>query len=350
MLKRRYFFKTVLCVILVMTVFSAAGCSRIKFTAGLGNGTFAKINGEKVDMETAMLLLGELKYSYENIFDAGVWSEMLGDVTAEEYAKNFIRDTVEHVMLLNGMADEAGISLTQDELGRIEEAAALYYSGLSAETIDGGGFDMDTVAEYYTKLRLAQKVFYSVTDDVDTEVSTDEARVISVQYIYISTVEYDEDNNPVSLSEADKRRSEKKAQTLLEQIENGVDFVSLAKENSDDSVYALELGRGEYLKQFEDAAFELEMGKVSGVVETDIGYYIIKCINDNMESDYEKRSREIVLSRRMESFSGQYADALEGLNAEFNRSFWDETPVEQVKSGSGKLYEVYGEYFSDEDF
>lgn len=345
MLRHRRFRNICVCIILILSFIMMTGCGRVKFTTGLGKSTFAKINGEKVDMSIAMLLLGEFKYSYENIFDANVWSEPIGSVTAEEYVKNSVRDTIEQVMCLNQMAADAGVSLTEDETQKIKEAAALYCSELPADTVEEGVIDCDTVEEYYGMLRLAEKVFYSVTDDIDTEVSTDEARIINVQYIFLSTVSYDEDNNPVSVSQAEKKSKEKLAQSLLEQIINGSDFVTLAKDNSDDSCYTLEFGRGEYQKQFEDAAFALEMGTVSDVVETDIGYYIIKCTNDNVESDYDKQSREIIFSRRMESFSGYYGEFTDGVSAEFNQGFWNKVPMDEVKSGSGRLYDIYEDIF-----
>ena len=345
MLKHRKIHIALLSLILILATVFVPGCGRIKLTTGLGKDTFAKINGETVDMSTAKLLLSELKYSYEKTFDANVWGEPLENVTTEEYVKNSVRDTIEHVICLNRMAKDATVRLSDEDHKMIKEAAALYYSELPAKTIDKGDFDRDTVEEYYTLLRIAEKVFYSVTDDIDTEVSTDEARVINVQYIFFSAMEYDDAGNSVSVSESECKSKKKSAENVLEQIEEGSDFLSLARENSDDSQVVLEFGRGEYLKQFEDAAFALEMGTVSDVVETDIGYYIIKCTNDNVESDYEKRSKEVVFSRRMESFAEKYAEFSQECDGEFNSDFWEKTPMEQLEAGSGRLYEIYEMYF-----
>jgi len=35
-------------------------------------------------------------------------------------------------------------------------------------------------------------------------------------------------------------------------------------------------GRGQMVPEFEDAAFSMEVGDVSGVIETDFGYHLVK--------------------------------------------------------------------------
>ena len=74
---------------------------------------------------------------------------------------------------------------------------------------------------------------------------------------------------------------EKKAADVLNQIKGGADFGDLAKKNSDDSTASKggELGwlvRGQTVKEFEDTAFSMKPGQVSGLVKTVYGIHIIK--------------------------------------------------------------------------
>ena len=78
-------------------------------------------------------------------------------------------------------------------------------------------------------------------------------------------------------------KTEEEANNLLLQLKEGItDFSELAKEKSTDSSASNggDLGffaRGQMVKEFEDAAFSLEPGEISEVVQTQFGYHIIKC-------------------------------------------------------------------------
>ena len=67
----------------------------------------------------------------------------------------------------------------------------------------------------------------------------------------------------------------------MEKIKNGEDFSKLAAEYSTDGSRRRGgdlgfFGRGIMVKQFEQAAFSLNKGEISGPVKTQFGYHIIK--------------------------------------------------------------------------
>ncbi len=90
----------------------------------------------------------------------------------------------------------------------------------------------------------------------------------------------------VKLEGKDKGKAKAKAEELLKEVQkNPAAFADLAKKNSDDPGSADKggdlgfFGRGAMVKPFEDAAFKLKEGEVSGVVESDFGFHIIKLAN-----------------------------------------------------------------------
>jgi peptidyl-prolyl cis-trans isomerase SurA len=87
------------------------------------------------------------------------------------------------------------------------------------------------------------------------------------------------------ITEDAKYQAKEKALKLLDSVKSGRDFSELARVNSDDSLSALQGGalgkakKGTFVKEFEDAAFLLEPGQVSDIVETEFGYHIIKLLS-----------------------------------------------------------------------
>ncbi len=79
----------------------------------------------------------------------------------------------------------------------------------------------------------------------------------------------------------EKHAAQQKANEILAKIKGGADFAELAKaESSCPSAKKGgdlgSFGRGQMVKPFEEAAFSLQDGEVSEVVETPFGYHIIK--------------------------------------------------------------------------
>jgi peptidyl-prolyl cis-trans isomerase C len=81
--------------------------------------------------------------------------------------------------------------------------------------------------------------------------------------------------------EAGRKGARREIERLLDEARRGADFATLAEAHSDDGS-ALQggdlgfFGRGQMVAPFEAAAFALEPGEISDVVETQFGYHIIK--------------------------------------------------------------------------
>jgi parvulin-like peptidyl-prolyl isomerase len=91
------------------------------------------------------------------------------------------------------------------------------------------------------------------------------------------------------------------AQELLNQINDGmVDFEKLARDKSicPSSEEGGDLGyisRGQMVEEFETAAFSLQIGEMSNIVETEYGYHIIKCedIKEEHQPSFEEAREDI---------------------------------------------------------
>ncbi|NBX63120.1 MAG: peptidyl-prolyl cis-trans isomerase [Betaproteobacteria bacterium] len=90
-------------------------------------------------------------------------------------------------------------------------------------------------------------------------------------------------NAPKEMNDADKAKAKEKALSLLESVKKSpAQFAEIAKKNSQDPGSAANGGdlgffaRGAMVKPFEEAAFSLKKGDISGLVQSDFGYHIIQ--------------------------------------------------------------------------
>jgi peptidyl-prolyl cis-trans isomerase C len=76
-------------------------------------------------------------------------------------------------------------------------------------------------------------------------------------------------------------KTEKEVNTVLERLKKGEKFSAIAqdvslcpskKRGGDLGTF----GRGQMVKEFENAAFALDKGQISGIVKTQFGYHIIR--------------------------------------------------------------------------
>jgi parvulin-like peptidyl-prolyl isomerase len=88
----------------------------------------------------------------------------------------------------------------------------------------------------------------------------------------------------------EKAAIRQKMEEILARVKAGEDFAGLAKQFSEDpgskdngGLYE-DFGRGQMVKPFEEAAFSVPVGQVSGIVETKYGYHIIQVVNRKKET------------------------------------------------------------------
>lgn len=86
-------------------------------------------------------------------------------------------------------------------------------------------------------------------------------------------------------SDEDKQAAKSKAEQILQQVRQApAEFAQLARKHSQDPGSAANggdlgmFGRGMMVKPFDDAVFKLMVGEVSGLVQSDFGFHIIKLL------------------------------------------------------------------------
>jgi len=114
-----------------------------------------------------------------------------------------------------------------------------------------------------------------------------------------------------------------KTEDLLKQINEGADFAALAKTHSQgpSAPRGGDLNffpRGKMVPAFDKAAFELEVGKVSGIVETQFGFHIIKVTGRKEASttSFEEAKDNIMAEQGQRKLRGLAVKYVEKLKAD----------------------------------
>ena len=210
-----------------------------------------------------------------------------GQAQLEEARHDVLEGLIDSALIDQG-AMAMGISLDDEELE----------SRVEADIAAGGGQDAfdewlqatsQTREDYKEMLRqslLAQRVLDAVTADLGSEAEQVHARHIMVG-------------------------SEEEAQQVLTMLQEGADFVALARERSLDLATkdnGGDLGwfpRGLVAPELENAAFALQPGQVSGIVYLGEGYHVIQVVEREIASPL---SPEVQLDLQLATFEGWLAE------------------------------------------
>lgn len=121
-------------------------------------------------------------------------------------------------------------------------------------------------------------------------------------------------------SDADKEKAKAKAEDILKEVKKApAKFAELARQHSQDPGSAANggdlgfFGRGMMVKPFEDSVFSLKQGELSGLVQSDFGFHIIKLtgVKEGKQKKLDEVRAEIEGELKRQSAQKRYAEAAE---------------------------------------
>ena len=190
---------------------------------------------------------------------------------------------------------------------QVPERANVEYAVLSADSLlSQMSVSDDEVKQYY--------------EEHQSEFGTQEQRQAS--HILITVAK--------QATDADKQAAKAKAEQVLQQVKQSpAKFAALAKEYSQDPGSAANggdlgmFGRGAMVKPFEDSVFNLKVGDVSGLVQTDFGYHIIKLMAVKPAKVQSLSEMKSLIAQRLKS---QHAnDKFAELAEKFNNTVYEQS-------------------------
>lgn len=286
--------------------------------------------------------------------------QMVGSVEAFKVDGKFSVERYEAALRAQGMSPQGFEAQLRQDLTVQQLAGALGQSGLVARTVSDRLLALQTekreiveyrlnVDSYLDKVKLADDAAKKFYDENSNQFQTPE--LAKAEYVVLSMETI---GAQLSVSEAEikaaydsrkdrfqqpeerrashilvasdklgKDKAKAKAEQLLAEIrKTPAAFADLAKKNSDDPGSAAKggdlgfFGRGMMVKPFEDSAFGLKEGEISGVVESDFGFHIIKVtgIHAAKEKPLAEVRGEIEAELKKTAASRKFAEAAEAFS------------------------------------
>ena len=323
------------------------GGTKVVFTTGFGRDEVFRIGDESCTKSEIMVYLTNTQNQYETVYGPQVWGIERDGVTLEDNVKETVLAKLAQIKAMCLLAAEKGVELEEAEEEKVAEAAQQYFDSLSETEQAALDVDQKTIENLYREYALAQKVYQEIIRDINPEISDDEARTITVQHILIRTSKTDSQGNTVAYSQEEKQAAyEEISQIRQMALEEGQDFAELASRYSQDSTITYSFGKGEMEEALETAAFGLETGEISQIVESGSGYHIIKCLSTFDREETDANKLKIVEERRKEAFGQEYDAFVETLVRGLNEKLWDEiTLIHDDEVATSDFFQVYAEYF-----
>lgn len=277
-------------------------------------------------------------YSMMGGSTTGLWSQDSGDgETYGDTTKASILDELENMLVQKQHAADYDVSISEEEQGKIEEAAQAFMDANTEETIQNlsvSQSDVETLLELYT---YQTKMYDPMVADVDTNVEDSEAAQSRITYCRIDISDtQNEDGTTTPLTDEEKQEKKDQAQALLDKLQASADPASadmdaLAKEvNEDLNAVDKTFGDDDTLldDKLKEAAKTLQDGQVYGeVVEGENAYFVVRMdsVLDREATDAEKEN--IVSERQQNAYNDLLDQWKDDADITVNNREWDKVTL-----------------------
>jgi len=296
-------------------------------------GTEEKTVKETVpySMQQMLMIVLSQKERIRKTYTDQVWNTALnpGGRTYSDVFTDEMQEFFCEMATMNRLAQEKKIKLTTAEEEQIRNAGTVFYESSVQNADILKNLSEEDTAEMFRQYYIAKKTKDALISESHTEVSDSEAKVIDIQKI----VAADSDT----------------ANIVRVKAQAGADFYGLAQTYSREEDISVKAGRGDLKKPVEDAAFSLEDGEISGIIQADGKFYILKCISSYDREETEIRKKTIEKERLKTTVHANYEDFASRCEITMDHVLWNRVLEKSEEPYSGQdFFETLKEETSDE--
>lgn len=309
-----------------------AGCQvgnkNIVVSGPMSGRNVFQMNGTSCSLKEAKVYLANYQNIYGTAYGMDLWQHDFGDDSLVDYIKAVTMKELTRVYCMNLLAESREMTLSEEEQQKVADAAKEYFESLSKEEVAYLGVSESDIQKYYDRYATAQKLYHSLTEGVNAEVSDDEARVMEIMQIFVTDAA--------------------KASNVLAKLNSGEDFASVANNYNELSVIQVHVSRDDVPKEVEDVIFGMDNNEISGMITAGNGYYFIKCLNKYDEDLTEANKSNIVEKREKEAFDDVYNEFVASLNSSINAGLWEGLELNTDETiRTADFFSVFEKYCSD---
>lgn len=274
-----------------------------------GDSVVISVGDETATYKELQVYMYILKNRYEDKLGDEIWSYQFDSGKSfKSIATEQVVSMITEMKVISRKAAELGIELSGDEKEDIRHYAATILGAASKEDITKYMLDEDTITKVYCENEIAGRVFDASINNVDTNISDDEAKQITVQYIYLQTSGTNQSGVEVKLSPEEVQKRNDEANSLRKQAKKCTDFAQFAQANTESAKSEITFGRGDMSDEFTNAAFALKTGELSEIITAPEGFYIIFCVNENDQERTAQKKEEMITKAQEANFEAQYEE------------------------------------------
>ena len=283
--------KKLLCLtaVLALTLSLFTGCK------SKNEKTLFEYAGQEVTFQEAHVYARIMQYQaeaqYGAYFGDSMGSMQVGTdskgkkITMQQSVKDSVINQLKQIKVLAAHADDYNVKLTKSEKKQIKESVTAFAKDSTGKKVmKKTEADKDMIQKLYEESTIASKVMQAIIKKANVTVTDDEAKTVKVYKLVFTTKTTDsKTGKEKDMTAAEKKDQLKKAKSALKMIKKGQSISSVAKKFSvnSDNEESYTKGKAALGTKFETAAAKLKKNQVSGVVELDDAYVIIKMLNPN---------------------------------------------------------------------
>lgn len=280
------------------------GNADVVLTTNLSDDEAFCIGKKTVSISEAKVYLCNYQNIYGSAYGMNLWENDAHKEELQQYVKDVALSEMTRIVTMAQLAREKDIALTEEEQALVEQAAEAYYDSLTEAELGYMNVRQSTIESLYEDYMLAQKVYDTLTEGVNQEVSDDEARVMEASVIYV--------------------KEQNRAAEVLNQLNSGRDYLVVAADYNEMAESDMTFGRGTLPPEVDKVAFQMEDGQISECISTEDGYYFLQCINKYDQELTDSNKSRIVRKREQEAFDAEYDAFVADLSSDLNENVWKE--------------------------